>query len=399
MIFEGIGAADAAFRDEVLQFLQAELTDEMIRGGDLHESIFPPPAVTRPWQEKLRRRGWLAPHWPREHGGPGWTAMQRFIFETEAALAGAPSLPPFGLNYLGPVLVRYGSDAQRARFLPRILDGSDYWCQGYSEPNAGSDLVSLQCAARRDGDHYVVRGTKLWTTHAHHANWIFLLVRTRSEGRPHEGISFLLADMRSPGVSVTPILSIAGDHEVNQIFFDDVRVPADQLVGREGQGWEIARYLLEFERGGFVMNGMLRRRFERIRRLAAQALPEMPALEAAAHRARLVAIDVDLLALAAAELRVASSFEAGGSPGPEAMVLKLEFTEIWQRIESLGVTLLGPRGLAFDPNPESARHAAPNAPADDRALLGSYLNNRAATIYGGSSEIQREIIARSVAAG
>ena len=339
-------------------FLRAELTPELVRGTDLHESLFPPPAVALPWQAKLQRRGWLAPHWPREQGGAGWSAMQRFIFETEAALAGAPALPPFGLNYLGPVLVRYGTEAQRARFLPRILDGSDYWCQGYSEPNAGSDLASLQCAARRDGDEYVIRGTKLWTTHAHHANWIFLLVRTSSEGRPQAGISFLLASLESPGVSVTPIVSIAGEHEVNQVFFDEVRVPADLLVGREGEGWQIARYLLEFERGGFVMNGMLRRKFERCRALAVTALAGASRTEAAALHARLVEIDVDLLALAAAELRVALSFEAGGSPGPESMVLKLEYTELWQRIESLGVALLGDRALAFDPNGEAARRVA-----------------------------------------
>jgi acyl-CoA dehydrogenase len=397
MIFAGLGPDDAAFREQVRAFLRAELTPELVRGTDLHESLFPPPAVALPWQAKLRRRGWLAPHWPREHGGAGWSAMQRFIFETEAALAGAPALPPFGLNYLGPVLVRYGSDAQRARFLPRILDGSDYWCQGYSEPNAGSDLASLQCAARREGDEYVIRGTKLWTTHAHHANWIFLLVRTSSEGRPQAGISFLLASLEAPGVSVTPIISIAGEHEVNQVFFDDVRVPVELRVGQEGEGWQIARYLLEFERGGFVMNGMLRRKFERCRALSGAALAGASRTEAAALHARLVEVDVDLLALAAAELRVALSFEAGGSPGPESMVLKLEYTELWQRIESLGVALLGGRALAFDPNGEAARRTGADARADDRALLGSFLNNRAATIYGGSSEIQREIVARSVA--
>ena len=399
MIFEGLAPADAAFREEVREFLRRELTPELVRGTDLHESLFPPPAIAMPWQAKLRARGWLAPHWPREHGGVGWSAMQRFIFETEAALAGAPALPPFGLHYLGPVLARYGTEAQKARFLPRILDGSDYWCQGYSEPNAGSDLANLQCTARREGDDYVIRGTKLWTTHAHHANWIFLLVRTSSEGRPQAGISFLLADLRAAGTSITPIVSIAGEHEVNEVFFDDVRVPADQLVGREGEGWAIARFLLEFERGGFVMNGMLRRKFERIRAGVEAALAAAPAAEAATLRARLVEADIDLLALAAAELRVALSFETGGSPGPESMVLKLEYTELWQRIESLGVAALGPRALRFEPNGEAARQVARDACADDRALVGSFLNNRAATIYGGSSEIQREIVARSVTTG
>jgi acyl-CoA dehydrogenase len=393
MILAGLNAADADFRAEVLKFLRAQLPTELIRQADAHESLFPPPAITLPWQAQLRSRGWLGLHWPREFGGAGLSAMQRFILETESLQAGAPLLAPFGLNYLGPILIRFGTAAQRARFLPRILSGEDYWCQGYSEPNAGSDLVSLQCAARRDGGDYVVRGTKLWTTHAHHANWIFLLVRTSHEGKPHAGISFLLMDLRSPGVSITPIVSIAGEHEVNQVFFDEVRVPVEQLVGAEGAGWAIARYLLEFERGGFVMNGLLRRKLARCESLAVPALAAAAPLEAATLRARLTDLQVDLLALAAAELRVALSFEAGTSPGPAAMVLKVEFTELMQRIESLGVALLGSRGLGF-----VVGEAMASVERDTvaQALLGSYLNNRAATIYGGSSEIQRDIVARTV---
>lgn len=388
MLFAGLAAEEAAFRQEVLEFLLDELTPAMQRGADLHESLFPPPEVSMPWQEKLRRKGWAAVHWPREYGGPGWSAVQRMIFETEASLAGAPALAPFGLNYLGPVLIKFGTTEQRAALLPRILSGEDYWCQGYSEPNAGSDLAALQCQARRDGDDYVVSGTKLWTTHAHHANKIFCLVRTSQEARPHNGISFLLMDLRAPGVTVAPIRSIAGEHEVNQVFFDDVRVPRGNLVGEEGAGWTIARYLLEFERGGFVMNGMLRRKYERVRRALLARTAEISVIEAAALASRSIEIDIDLHALAAAEWRVAKRIEAGGSPGPESMVLKLEFTEIWQRIESLGIAVLGDRALAFE-----AQEPWP----ERRALVGSYLNNRAATIYGGSSEIQREIVARSVA--
>jgi acyl-CoA dehydrogenase len=395
LIFAGLCRDDARFREEVLEFLRTQLTPELIRGSDAHESLFPPPSIALPWQARLRARGWLAPHWPREFGGAGWSAMQRFIFETEAGLAGAPLLAPFGLNYLGPVLVRYGTVAQRARFLPRILAAEDYWCQGYSEPGAGSDLASLQCSARRVGDEYIVRGTKLWTTHAQHANWIFLLVRTSSEGRPQQGISFLLADLRVPGVTITPIISIAGEHETNQVFFDDVRVPADLLVGAEGEGWRIARYLLEFERGGFIMNGMLRRRFERCRTLAATAVPAASAIEAAALQSAMVELEIDLLALATAELRVALSFESGSSPGPESMVLKVEFSELMQRIEALAVALLGGRGLQF----RAAETGGAVEDAVAQAVLGSYLNNRASTIYGGSSEIQREIVARSVFAG
>jgi acyl-CoA dehydrogenase len=394
VIFRGLGAEDSRFRAEVRAFLAAELSLELVRGTDLHQSLFPPPEVSMPWQAKLRLRGWLAPHWQREYGGAGWTPMQRFIFETEAGLAGAPLLAPFGLNYLGPVLIRYGTEAQRQRFLPRILSGEDYWCQGYSEPNAGSDLTSLQCAARREGDSYIVQGTKMWTTHAHHANWIFCLVRTSSEGRPHTGISFLLIDLRTPGISIAPIISIAGEHEVNQVFFDAVRVPADQLIGAEGEGWSIARYLLEFERGGFLMNGLLGRKLERCRVLARELPERASASEAAALRARLVELEIDLLALQAAELRCALSFETGSSPGPEVTVLKVEFTELMQRIESLAVALLGPRGLAFSSDGSPAADARSAAA---HAALASYLNNRAATIYGGSSEIQRELIARNIA--
>jgi acyl-CoA dehydrogenase len=397
LILEGLKPEDERFRAEVQAFLRAELTPELIAGADAHESLFPPPTVTLPWQAKLRARGWLGLHWPREYGGAGLSALQRYLLETEALRAGAPLLAPFGLNYLGPILIRFGTNAQRTRFLPRILSGEDYWCQGYSEPNAGSDLVSLQCAARREGDQYVVDGSKLWTTHAQHANWIFLLVRTSNAGKPHSGISFLLVDLRSPGVSVAPIVSIAGEHEVNQVFFDGVRVPAEQLVGGEGEGWTIARYLLEFERGGFVMNGLLARKLERCRALLSPAVAAASASEAGALRACLAQLEVDLLALAAAELRVALSFETGSSPGPEAMVLKVEFTELMQRIESFGVALLGQGALRFAGHESAdAIDAGTGRDVIAQALLGSYLNNRAATIYGGSSEIQRDIVARTV---
>lgn len=390
MTLHRLTAEEERFRGEVREFFARELTPDLIAATDRLVSLFPPPAVSIPWQRKLHARGWLAPHWPREHGGAGWSAMQRFIFDTESGLAGAPLLGPFGLNYLGPVLVRFGTDAQRQRFLPRILSGEDYWCQGYSEPNAGSDLAGLQCAARRDRDEYVVRGTKLWTTHAHHANWIFCLVRTSTEARRQDGISFLLIDLRSPGVSITPIISIAGEHETNQVFFDEVRVPADQLVGEEGQGWRIARYLLEFERGGFIMNGLLRRKLERCRALAASVFPDPTVDEARALRARLADIDIDLLALEAAELHCALEQQHGHTPGPEASALKLEFSEIIQRIEETAVALLGPGALAF------AHGAAREAAKPDQAILETYLNNRATTIYGGSSEIQRDLVARNL---
>jgi acyl-CoA dehydrogenase len=407
MSFHGLTVQELEFRAEVREFLARELTPQMVRATDNNRSLFLAPHVTLPWQRKLLERRWLAPHWPREYGGSGWTALQYFIFESEAGRAGAPLLAPFGLKYLGPVLIRFGSEAQRQYFLPRILSGEDYWCQGYSEPNAGSDLAGLQCTARLEGAEYVVNGTKLWTTHAHYANWIFCLVRSRTGERPQDGISFVLVDLRSPGVTVSPILSFTGEHEVNQIFFDSVRVPASQLVGREGEGWNIARYLLEFERGTFIMSGLLARKLERCKALAAQISTTE---EGRTLLAQLAHIEIDLLALEAAELRCAVDLEAGRTPGAESSLIKVEFSELLQRIEAATLVALGGAGLAFSTEEGSAvagglaaadgpvmaegRPAAAGEPSEAGALVGAYLNNRAATIYGGSNEIQRELIAK-----
>ena len=384
MSFHGLNSNELEFRAEVREFLGRELTPAMIQATDTHRSLFPPPSVTLPWQRKLLERRWLAPHWPAEYGGSGWTAMQHFIFDTEAGRAGAPILAPFGLKYLGPVLIKFGTDAQRQRYLPRILSGDDYWCQGYSEPNAGSDLAGLQCTARREGTEYVVSGTKLWTTHAQYANWIFCLVRTDTEARPQAGISFLLVDLRSPGVTVAPLRSFAGEHEVNQVFFDAVRVPAAQLIGHEGEGWSIARYLLEFERGTFIMSGLLARKLARCKVLA---------VDVSAHHveegrtllAQIAHIEMDLLALEAAELRCAQDLEGGRTPGAEASLIKIEFSELIQRIEALTLTALGGSALAYCDEGDSSEQGA---------IVGSYMNNRATTIYGGSNEIQRELIAK-----
>ncbi len=325
--------------------------------------------------------------------------MQNFILDSEAGYAGAPLLAPFGLKYLGPVLIRFGADEQRRRFLPRILSGEDYWCQGYSEPNAGSDLAGLQCAAGRDGDEYVVNGSKLWTTHAQYANWIFCLVRTDStgranwifclvrtdsSGRPQSGISFLLVDLRTAGVTVTPILSTTGEHEVNQVFFSGVRVPVSNLVGKEGDGWTIARYLLEFERGSFIMSGLIRRKLERCQTLIRERChPDAP--ESLLLQTTIADMEIDLLALEAAELRCALDLEAGRTPGAEASLIKIEFSELMQRVEGLAVRALGPRSLQFS-SADSASFA--------EAIVGTYFNNRATTIYGGTNEIQRELIAK-----
>jgi acyl-CoA dehydrogenase len=381
----GLNSEELEFRAEVREFLARELTAAAARATDHHQSLFPPPSVTLPWQRKLLMRRWLAPHWPRDHGGAGWSALRRFIFESEAGRAGAPLLAPFGLKYLGPVLIRFGSDEQRRRFLPRILTGEDYWCQGYSEPNAGSDLAGLQCTARRAGDEYIVNGTKLWTTHAHYANWIFCLVRTHTQVRAQAGISFILVDLRSAGVTITPIRSFTGEHEVNQIFFDSVRVPATGLVGGEGEGWNIARYLLELERGSFIMSGLLARKLARCQRLVAN-LPAHAQDWERTLSAQLAHVEIDLLALEAAELRCALDLEAGRALGAESSLIKIEFSEILQRIESVALSALGASGLWFSESGEAS--------ADTDAIVGSYMNNRAATIYGGSNEIQRELVAK-----
>ncbi|HTO57511.1 MAG TPA: acyl-CoA dehydrogenase family protein, partial [Pseudomonadales bacterium] len=242
-------ADDERMRSEIREFLATELTSDLIAAGQRTSGMFVDRATATAWQRKLHRRGWGAVHWPVQYGGSGWTAAQLFIFREELARAGAPSVLNQGATLLAPALFAYASDAQKAYYLPRILSGEHYWCQGYSEPGSGSDLASLKTRAERDGDEYVVNGTKIWTTHAHYADHIFCLVRTKIDGRPQQGISFLLIRMDAPGIRVKPIITLAGDHEVNQVFFDDVRVPVANRVGAENEGWTVAKHLLEYERG------------------------------------------------------------------------------------------------------------------------------------------------------
>jgi acyl-CoA dehydrogenase len=390
-----LDADDLAFRDEVRAFLRERLTPDLVRATRLNTSVFSEHEVCMRWHRALHARGWVAPAWPVEHGGTGWPLVRRWIWETELARAGAPPLSPMGLRMAGPVIMRFGTPAQRAHYLPRMLAGEDTWCQGYSEPGSGSDLASLSTRAVRDGDHYVVDGTKIWTTHAHHANRMFALVRTGAESaRRQDGISFLLIDMASPGITVRPIRSASGDHEVNQVFFDGVRVPVTDRVGDEGQGWTVAKYLLEFERGGAIAAARLRAALERMVALAEQrGLLDDPDLALA-----ISAVEVDVDALEATELRVMATMQVGQNPGGlVSSMLKLRWSEIQQSITRLGVRLLGADALAW----ESARpmpDAVSAAGLDDaaRPLVAQYLNARAYTIFGGSSEIQREIVAREV---
>lgn len=379
-----LSVADEAFRAEVRAFLAEHLTDALRIGQAGTSSMYPEPEVSGPWQAALQARGWLVPLWSREWGGTGWTALQRFIFETECALAGAPLVHPMGVRLVGPVLLRYGTEAQKRFYLPRILSGADYWCQGFSEPNAGSDLAALQTRAVRDGDDYIVNGTKIWTTHAHHANRIFALVRTSNEGKRQQGISFLLIDMASPGISVRPIATIGGDHDVNEVHFENVRVPATGLVGEENGGWECAKYLLEFERGAGIFSPRLRSQFKRV----AEVL--ISSDEVSDELARCfgeVAADIDTFEWL--ELRTLGGLPPGANPGPVSSILKLRASRIKQAIGELGVDALGMGGLRWRSDPAGSAMRP-------SVLVPEYCNSRAYTIFGGAAEVQLGLIAKTV---
>lgn len=384
-------AADLTFRDEVRDFIAANLTPELRRAGERLTSVFCEPRYSLPWQKILHAKGWAAPAWPKAYGGPGWSEVQRAIFAAECARAGTPTLSPMGLKMVGPVIMGYGTPEQKAHYLPRILAGEDYWCQGYSEPGSGSDLASLQLRAISDGDHYILDGSKIWTTHAHFANKMFCLVRTSTEGKPQQGITFLLLDMDTPGISVKPIITLAGEHEVNQVFFDGVRVPKSGRVGEENQGWTVAKYLLEFERGGGSAPG-LNVGLER-----AQGIAVASQGDDAAHRRRLIEAEISVTAIDMTERMILAALAGGKNPGPASSMLKINGTEAMQRIDEISVAALGLYAAVDQP---AAREAGSNiaaiGPEEGLVAVPRYLNNRAASIYGGSNEIQRDIIARLV---
>jgi acyl-CoA dehydrogenase len=382
---------DRAFRDEVRAFLADNLTPELQAAGRLTTSVFCDPKHTLPWQRILNARGWAAPSWPKEYGGPGWTEMQRYIFAAECARAGAPPLAPMGLRMVGPVIMGFGTPEQKAHYLPRILSGEDYWCQGYSEPGAGSDLASLQLRAESDGEDYILSGSKIWTTHAQWANRMFCLVRTSNQGKPQAGITFLLLDMQSPGISVKPIITLAGEHEVNQVFFDAVRVPKANRIGEENQGWTVAKHLLEFERGGGSAPG-LHLALERARTIANAEGADSPH-----YRRRLAEAEIATLAIDISERRVLSALASGKNPGPASSMLKINGTEAMQRIDELTIEAAGAYAEVDQPHArEPGSNVEPVGPAYSLTAMPRYLNNRAASIYGGSNEIQRDIIARLV---
>ena len=385
-----------AFRTQVRDFLArslpAPIRHKVLNG--LHLSK----ADMVDWQKILFTRGWGAAGWPTQYGGPGFSPIEEYIFEEECALAGAPRQLPFGLKMVAPVIMAFGSAGQCARFLPRIASGEDWWCQGYSEPGSGSDLASLRCKAERDGDHYVVNGQKTWTTLGQHADWIFCLVRTDPAAKPQAGISFLLIDMRTPGITVKPIILMDGAHEVNEVFFDNARVPVENRVGEENKGWTYAKFLLGHERVNIAGVGVSKRELAEVKALAktetrrGRLLADDPLFAA-----RVAEAEIALMMLEVTNLRVIAGSEPGKAPGPAASVLKLRGTEIHQAIATLAMEALGPAALPYD---DRARFAgAPRNEADPTsrsAVAGHYMNLRKVSIYGGSNQIQKNIITQAV---
>lgn len=385
------------FRDEVRRFLDGALDDDLRDGARFCPGVFQDYDTNIRWHRILYAQGWIAPSWPKQYGGTGWDLMQRHIWTTEASLAGAPGVAPMGLGMCGPMLIGHGTPEQRAFYLPRILSGEDYWCQGYSEPGAGSDLASLKLRADIDGEHYVLNGTKIWTTHAHHANRMFCLVRTDFGGKPQQGITFLLLDMDSPGISVEPILFVSGEHEVNQVFFDNVRVPRANRVGAENDGWSVAKYLLEFERGG---SGAARMQasLTRLKRLASSTRTGDGRLVDDPGFARKLAIaEIDLTAIQYTEFRILAALSRGGSPGPESSILKNLGSNMSMRISELAVEAIGYYGSPHQPDARTVgSNVAPIGPNEGIVALPNYLNYRAMSIAGGTNEVQKNIVAKLV---
>src|SRR5215470_6451347 len=367
---------ELAFRDEVRSWLRSNLPDDLRQKMESYQELSKDDLLR--WHKILAKKGWVAPDWPLEWGGTDWNAVQKYIFEEECGFAATPPLIPFGLRMCAPVLLRFGTEAQKQRFLPRIYDGADFWCQGYSEPGSGSDLASLKTRAARDNGHYMVTGQKIWTTLAHHADWIFCLVRTEpNTGKRQDGISFLLIDMKTPGITVRPITLLDGSQEVNEVFFDEVKVPAENLVHKEGDGWTVAKYLLGYERMGTGQVGASKRELAKLKALAARRF-----------RDKLSRVEVELMALEITNLRFLDQLRSGRAPGAEVSLLKIRGTEIQQALTELMVEAVGP--LAQAVNPVGSADLDPFT----AALLPRYCNYRKTTIYAGSNEIQRNIIAK-----
>ncbi|MDP4789070.1 MAG: acyl-CoA dehydrogenase family protein [Haliea sp.] len=381
---------DLAFRDEVRAFF-AQAYDVELQARLNNLETFKDAVIE--WQKRLYKQGWIAPGWPKEYGGTGWNATQKFIYETERSTAGIRDVIPFGLNMVGPVIYAFGNDEQKARFLPGILQSDDWWCQGYSEPGAGSDLASLKTRAVLEGDEYVVTGAKIWTSYAQYADWIFCLVRTNSEGKKQSGISFLLIDMKSPGIKVNPIVSIDNHHSLNEVEFNEVRVPVANLIGEQDKGWTYAKALLAHERTAIAGVADSKRSLAETRAFAAREINGgKPLLSDPLFQKRLSDIEIELMALEFTELRVLATVASGGAPGAESSMLKIKGTEMQQAVQELRMDVAAyyQGVLPNDLTPEQLGHDFGSQARQ------TYMYGRASTIYGGSNEVQKNIIAKAV---
>jgi alkylation response protein AidB-like acyl-CoA dehydrogenase len=380
----------AHLKEEIRHFCAHVMPADLLARSQRHQVL--DKADYLRWMRLLQTQGWAIAHWPKEYNGQDWSPFERFAFEDELARQGCPWVIPFGVKYVGAVIYTYGSEAQKRRFLPKIANTEEFWAQGYSEPEAGSDLVALRTYAERDGDHYVVNGQKVWTTYAQWADWMFCLVRTDREARPQKGISFLLIDMKSPGITVRPIATMDGYHHLNEVWLKDVRVPVGNLVGHEGEGWTYAKFLLKNERTAGALVGMAWHALHRLRQLA----KEQGLLDQSLLRYRIAEYALRFLALEETAYQAVEAMMDGSENGGEASLIKIRGAELYQEIAAATIDALGPAGVAWDAAALHAGGPPPLGPDDASGLLKDHLYSRAATIYGGASEIQRNIVAKVV---
>ena len=386
---------ELAFADEVRSFiadnLPKDLSDKVAKGQELKKEEY------LAWHKILAKQGWIAPSWPEEWGGTNWTPAQKYLFGEVMAEFSTPPLMPFGLSMVAPVIYTFGNDEQKNTHLPRIYNGEDWWCQGYSEPGSGSDLASLRTKAVRDGDHYIVNGSKTWTTMAQHADWIFCLVKTDTEVKAQEGISFLLIDMKTPGITVRPIITMDGGHEVNEVFLEDVKVPVANRIGEENKGWTYAKFLLGHERTGIAAVARSKRNVKKLKDIAtAELIDGAPLIEDGDFAKKIAQLEIDLTALEYTDLRILAEMSKGKAPGPEASILKIKGTEIQQRITELTVEAIGHYANPFFQGQDEGWNEYPVGPDYAVGAAPAYFNMRKTSIYGGSNEIQRNIIAKAV---
>ena len=382
------------FQEEVKNFLSSEFPSGIKEKQDKRMPLKAEDIVK--WQKILAKKGWFAVNWPKEHGGTDWSPTKKYILQNELAAANTPITIPFGVNMCGPVVYTFGTDSQKEQHLPGILNSDVWWCQGYSEPGSGSDLASLQTKAELVGDSYIVNGTKTWTTLAQYADWIFCLVRTQTTNIKQEGISFLLIDMKSSGVQINPIITIDGSHEVNMVYFDNVEVPSQNLIGEEGQGWNIAKFLLMHERTGIAGIAALKRELKRLKEISSSVISgEGSLLDDLSYRKKVEAAEIELTATEYTELRTLSEISSSGVPGPESSILKIKGTELQQIISELFIEMLAYYSHPFFKENDLGSNES-IGPDYAGPAMPQYLNLRKASIYGGSNEIQRNVIAKAI---